>query len=233
MSRSILPVVLLLWALPSFAAVTFDNSGSARTASGTSGTFSFAVAANANRCMIGMISDPSNAITGAAMTWDNGGTNQSLTLITNNGGGGSGAVWLFKLIAPTTGTKTMSVSWTGTTALDIAAAVFDGADQSTCINAPDTTGVNQAPPATLTVTSTTTGATLVCVANITSISAITGGTSIYLDSGVGAAGYILGGTSNVHSWTVTGTSQLTGIHILAAAAGGATAHRTTLLGVGK
>lgn len=230
--RRALILLLLLLPAPSFASVTFDNSGSARTASGTSGSFSFAVAANANRCMIGMISDPTNAISAAAMTWDSGGTNQSLTLITNNGGGSSGAVWLFKLIAPTSGTKTMSVSWTGSTALDIAAAVFDGADQSTCINATDTTGTNTAPPATLTVTSTSTGATLCAISNITSISAITGGTTIYLDSGVGAAGYILGGTSNVHSWTATGATQLTGIHILAAAAGGGTSHTLMLLGVG-
>lgn len=123
-------------------AVTFDSkfeSGAGSQASpfsylSSSGTVAGSVGANSNRVLIAFLcgSDPT-PVTSPAVTWDSGGTNQAMTLIGSAHNGTSlGQIFIFGLIAPTTGSKTISASWTGTIGTCVLGAVsVYNADQTT------------------------------------------------------------------------------------------------------
>jgi hypothetical protein len=68
---------------------------------------------------------------GSAVTavWDSGGTNQSMTLI-KSFSGTPGTIYVFGLLAPTTGSKTLKVSWTFQGNALVAVAGLTGVDQS-------------------------------------------------------------------------------------------------------
>lgn len=142
-------------------------------------------------------------------------------------------VW-FVLGSPATGNKTLAASWTTARDMYMSCASFTGTDTTNVVNAAhDTTGTSAA---SLAVTSTTDGATLVCAANNTNLTG-TNFTTIFTatdKSPDAGASYTLGGTSNTHTFTGTGGSAQasSGIHIIAAAAGAAEELRLMMLGVG-
>lgn len=124
------------------------------------------VGSGSNRAMVLYVDCGSNGAglpAGFALTWDQGGTNQTPTQITgtlapNTGNGGTCA--LYGLLAPTSGLKTLRVNWTsGTNEFHVAAVTFTGVDQtSPAVAFPHGNKVSHptltAGPASVTITST-------------------------------------------------------------------------------
>lgn len=73
-------------------------------------------------------SGPSGTIT---VTWDSGGTNQIMTQVHGLISSGA-AVYIYGLLAPTTGTKTLAVSWTGANSVNYGLGLIGltGVDQT-------------------------------------------------------------------------------------------------------
>ena len=94
------------------------------------------VAAGANRALILTLSFGTGptSVTPTSLTavWDNGGTNQSMSYIID---GGAGFVlgrncFLFGLVAPTTGNKTLHIAWTNSCEIFPCAIAFNGVNQT-------------------------------------------------------------------------------------------------------
>jgi len=109
------------------AAVVSVNGATTMTASMTVGSGS-------NRALAAVLwFSLSTTPTGLACHWDPAGTNQAMTELTgaNTGtnGGLSGASTIFALIAPTSGTKNLTCTWTGSWEAHISAISFTGVNQ--------------------------------------------------------------------------------------------------------
>lgn len=140
--------------------VTFDASGTI-THSGNGTSFdltTLTVGSGSNRALVAMVTFGTDTPS-PVLTWDSGGTNQSMTQIdTNTFGAGSGTVFLFGLIAPTSGNKTLHFAWTGTDSVAVQAVAFTGVNQTggaTSFNANGKSTGTGAPAATMTITSAT------------------------------------------------------------------------------
>jgi hypothetical protein len=137
--------------------VTFTAATSADLASMTVGS-------GANRALIaGLFFDA--AVSVVAVHWDSAGTNQAMTQIgTATAGSGSTLcnVYLFGLVAPTSGNKNLHVTWTGTADGYATAISWTGVDQAAAatsfINFNSST--NSANPSTITITTTSGNATV-------------------------------------------------------------------------
>lgn len=219
--RRLLTVLCLILACVriDFGAVAKNDSGTAFAAKGASTTAdltTFTVSTGSNLCLIGIL-HTSGSLSGSSMTWDNAGTPQAMTsaIATVN----SVRNEIFYLIAPHTGNLTLHAAWTTSRSSVLGAIAFSGADQTTCVKAADSiSATGSVTPSTVTVTSTTGGATVAATNAATTITSTTTQTSIYLsNSGSdGAASYALGGTSNAHTWALTGNWIANGVHVLAA-----------------
>ena len=119
-------------------AVAFDAKTSAVTnlSSGTSITINtLAVGSGSNRAMAVEIVWGANSTvpSGVTAVWDSGGTNQAMTLVTGTNAGSSAATAassIYALLAPTSGTKNLVISWTGSNEAHAAAVSFTGVDQT-------------------------------------------------------------------------------------------------------
>jgi hypothetical protein len=69
------------------------------------------------------------AVSGLTLTWDNGGTNQAMTLIGTANGGGTDRAELWGLLAPTPGNKTLHGAWTGASDYVVNSCSWTGVDQ--------------------------------------------------------------------------------------------------------
>lgn len=174
-------------------------------------------------------SNPS--ISGVTATWDNGGTNQSMTLIASQGAtvfNNGPPVYVFGLLNPTTGNKTLHLSWTTSSEICGAALAYDGVDTSsfaaafTNVNKAGNTSANP----TVVVTSATDDAAVASVLSTNGLSAPTQ-TSVFLESGftysnayamqraVGAASVSLG-------WTgPSANNAIIGFNVVASSGGAA------------
>jgi hypothetical protein len=223
-----------------WAAVANDGSGTPNVNSVSATSISlttFTVGSGANRCLVAMLSFSLTTVSAISVTWDGTamtqaatytGTDATLKVITQ----------LYVLINPTSGNKTLTASWTGASVVTLAAVEFSGADQVTCYaSADNVTGEHSADPDTLTITSTTDGATVALTGNNFAFYTAVNQTEIYRGSDNGLAtdaSYALGGTSNTHTFTINDTrpADHVGIHILAVTAAGGVS-RKTLTGAGK
>lgn len=144
-------------------AVAFNSGSLISVGSGTSTSPVLTVGAGANRALIAYVT-LFGTTSGVTAVWDSGGTNQSMTLIdsfTNTTDfPGVQSVLLFGLAAPTSGNKTLLVSWTGTANFGVGYADFTGANQvggtstfANAVHAQDITGSSTT--ATSTITSAT------------------------------------------------------------------------------
>lgn len=163
------------------------------------------------------------AITNLAGTW-NGVALTKAIQADNAGGVHKGTSAILYLINPASGAKTLSCSWTTASDVYMSAVSFTGTDTSTGINATD--NVSGTTGTTVTVTSTTDGATVAAWGTDGSTPTVNFN-KIYAEAPLapgGGASYQLGGTSNGHTFTGAGGTlpAWTGVHVLAAAAGGAT-----------
>lgn len=193
-------------------AVVVDAVGTeTHTAPGTSATYTgITVGSGANRALVVAIvwgtgtGDP----TGRSVTWDSGGTNQAMTEIVFRGTGGNTSVGIYGLVAPTSGNKTLAVSWTVSNESFIGAISFTGVDQTggaTSFPNSATSGT----VATLTITSSANDYVVCCYGSGTGIGTPTD-TVIFDDSVSGtfinaAAEYGVGSASKVIGTSVTVT----------------------------
>jgi hypothetical protein len=144
--------------------VSTDALGTQKDSASTVTSFNYTnitVGSSSNRALIFILgtSGGAAAATSPAATWDNGGSNQAMTLLTNvaaTSDGNHGVVWLFGLRNPTSGAKTLAVSWTTASTYAACARSYNGVDQSSDANAFKNRTTNAAATGTsasLTVTS--------------------------------------------------------------------------------
>lgn len=187
----------------------FSNGGLAFTPGITVGSGS-------NRALVALLQfdvDPGTV----TVTWDSGGTNQSMTLIEKLvNSGGTGCAILFGLVAPTSGEKKVLVSWANTITDNFFSAVsFTGVNQTggatTFYNATSAQNSNTS-GLTLTVTAATTDAA-VCAWAGCNASGITTQTPIFNDhtngQTINAAGAYNTGSASV-GFTTTGNQGFGG-----------------------
>ena len=117
--------------------VSVNAVGSVKALAGTVTSFSYnniTVAAGTNSALIAtIVLDTSTPVTsGVSAVWDSGGTNQTMTLLSRQDAGvNGGTALIFGLRAPTTGNKTLAVSWTTATGGYYASAIaFDHVSQT-------------------------------------------------------------------------------------------------------
>lgn len=186
----------------------------------TTMTTSMTVGAGTNRALVafvwfGMTTTPA----GLACNWDPTGTNQALTELTgaNSGtnSGLTGASTLFVVLAPTSGTKNLTCTWTGSGEGHISAVSFTGVNQGSIAAAfPQTAIVNigalTAGPVTLGPITSATGHQVVSsFAQSCAVWGTLSGTTVNTDDVVGP---ILGVASSFSSGaaTVTATAAFAG-----------------------
>lgn len=162
--------------------------------------------------------------TGVTATWNGVSMNQQAL---NNNFAHSFVTCFFTLVNPTSGAKTLSVTWTatGSTTADvyIGAVSFTGTDTS----AGSGGGIKAADNTTATATTTITVPSDVNGATVATF-IVNGGTptmnftTFWADSALnpgGGGSYHLGGTSNAHTFTGAGGTvadeTLSGIHVIA------------------
>lgn len=193
--------------------VTLNAAGTqASTNLATSVTYTgLTIAAGSNLVLavsIVWLSTP-GAITVA--NWDNAGTPQALGAAIQTATGVNGHVAsVFGLVAPTTGNKTLQITWTSTTEYAVNCVAFNGADQTggatTFSNSNTATGNNNSPSLGLTLP--TDGAVVGALgcgtsAVLNSVSA----TQLILVHGLGAVE--MGGSYSTSSGTMTGALSAT------------------------
>jgi hypothetical protein len=211
-------------------AVAANYSGTAEAAvapgSSSADLTTLAVASSATNCLFGILLLNTDNTSVTTMNWDQDGTPQAMTLVSELwvGGGTSVYIGIFRRLAPTTGTLKLHAAWSSASGGRIGAVNFSGVDQTTPVVIADNANATDSgdTSASLAVTSGTNDATLVAVGSINvSGSSTDTQTEIFLVNPSGvitAASYGLGGTTNTHTWTVSGTGSrlLLGIHISAA-----------------
>lgn len=214
-------------------AVAFDaNSGTPAdaTAVATLSLSTLTVGALANRALIGIVSlDNVATPTLSSWVWDSAGTPQNLTLINTSSHTPSAYAWMYGLVAPTSGNKTMKITFTGNvTEIQLGATASSGVDQTggttTFPHSISNSGTSTA-PTTGPITSAVGNLTIGAVSCGASISAPTQ-TLIWTDNGGTnnniAATRAAGAATVTHAWT-QGSSQIwatVGTDILAFGAGG-------------
>lgn len=209
--------------------VALNDSGTRSTSSGGSFVTSLnlttlTVSAGSDNCLFALlVLGDGGTPTGVGITWNS----TSMTLVDSQVNSRGQNLYIYRLVAPTTGNQTLAASWTGSDDAVLAAINFSGVDQTTPVVTAHTqkpTGSSTAPSAT--VTSATNDATL----TLSGASTNTGTpsfttprtqTQVFTDSSqidnLAEASYALGGTSNAHSFTLTTSLDwaAVGIHIQA------------------
>ena len=165
------------------------------------------VGSGQNRLLLAQLA-VSNSASAISLTWDPAGANQSLTLTHSGGNSSSHKIYLYSLLNPTPGNKTLRASWTTASGVQLNATSFTGVNQTggatTFPNNASTTGGGTS-PSTVNIT------TAVGNATVSASVASSGGqsslnkTQLYLDNQnnngvISAAQYALSSsTSESHS----------------------------------
>lgn len=226
----VLLVCLIGWARPSGAAVTFDARGAtacivngAQTKTCTS---LLTVGSGSNRALVCAITWSTNNPTAKSLTWDTGGTNQAMTVITNAGATNTVRVEIWGLVAPTSGLKSLLVSWTNNADMTVDCASWTGVDQTGGVTSfphgTGSTGSSTAPA--VTVTSASGNAVMDSVAVINTLSAPTQ-TQVYLTAANtqdGGSSRAAGAATVAFGWTNTATGVWADAGTDIQASGGAT-----------
>lgn len=204
-------------------AVAADATTNATTSQSIS---TFTVGAGANRALVVALTWQ-QAATAQAVHWDTAGTNQALTLIGTAVISTTLRVSLYGLIAPTSGNKILTATWTGSSDVAMAPISFTGVNQTggttsfaNFNSVSSTTGVPS-----LTVTSAVGNWVVGATVNSTGSYNAVGNTQWYLDNtpnNFSAAGNYATGAATV---TLTATPSLTyayvGVNVVAATGGAA------------
>jgi len=122
--------------------------------------------------------------TGVSVTWDSGGTPQVCNLIKSvNSTSGKGIAQVWGLVAPNSGTLTLSVAWTNASDAQVAGVAYSGADQTSPFDQ-STTSTGNSSQSSVTVTTSINDAVVaahIIVSTIQSVSS-TNFTTVYNDS---------------------------------------------------
>lgn len=204
------------------------------------------VGAGANRVLLVLLQYAYSPLAGtgaSAVAWDSAGSPQAMTLIRRDidsavlDAGKSDIVWeLWGLIAPTSGNRTLQVTFntTSNVSMLIDAASFTGADQTSVATA--FTNANFASlagggssTASVTITSATGNMVAGHHINVSGVFSATSGTNLYLLN-TAAANYDSGAASVAVTATITTSKNWgsQGVNIAAAGAGGLPPGQTTL-----
>lgn len=185
--------------------------------SGTSGSFAsfLTVGSGSNRALTVFALWGTAGPTGVTVTWDSGGTNQTMTqlaLLTQ----ATQTAAIYGLVAPTSGTKTLAFTWTNTAQLIVHGCAWTGVNQ--------TGGVTSFPgaqtaagAATVTVTSAT-GDVVVGAEVVGSSFTATTGTNIFIDNArsvIAAAAQRQAGAATVATGATTSATAVAGVDIKA------------------
>lgn len=141
-------------------AVQQQDVGAAANPSGTSANYTNLTISGglSNSALVVTIVNGDNGagVSGLSAVWDSGGTNQSMTQVATLTSVNFQS-WIFGLLAPTAGNKTLALSWTGSAQLLICAASLKNVKQTSVVTAFVNAATNaaNASTATNTVTSQT------------------------------------------------------------------------------
>jgi len=184
------------------------------------------VGSGSNRALVAQVTFNVKTVSAITVKWDPASTNQTVALIkTANGTGSDGRADLYGLVAPTSGNKTLRVSWTTASDIVMNAVAWTGVDQTGGVtsfpNSTSATGTSVTP--SVTITSAVGNATMDCSANPLNTYSAPSKTQTFADFNgnvVSAGSRAAGAASNVHSWTITSAAWVSvGTDILAAGAG--------------
>jgi len=189
------------------------------------------VGSGSNRALVALVHTDivsSTSDTISSVQWDATGTPQSLTLITSITNGVNARIYLYGLVAPTSGAKTLRVTFSGTPPAEcfLDGISVTGADQTggTTTFAHAATGSGTGTSASVSVTSAAGNLTVAAVTGAEVLSSPTQ-TQIHVDNGgadTSAGGSRAAGAGSVsHGWTL-GSSvawAMAGVDIVAAASG--------------
>lgn len=215
-----------VWRTPvSGGVVQVDQAASAAVlcASGTSCNFANQTITGAlsNSALVVVITQSTTTnLTGMTVTWDSGGTNQSMTQVCQSAGVNDG-VWIFGLLNPTSGNKTLALSWTNTGQPFVDSISLKGVNQTNIATAFQHSVSNSgaATSATVTVTSQANDLVVNDWSSQGNFSGVYSGTEIYhSNAGVNwdaASSYDLGaGTVNASATTTNATFRACGIDVV-------------------
>jgi len=196
------------------AKATADSTGTSVT---TISNANLTVGAGSNRGLIAVVSWNGTVTLSAPVAhWDTAGTNQLMTQIgsTITNAAIDQHLALFGLVAPTSGNKNLTVSWTGASGVYLSAIAFTGVDQtSAAVAFPHfNNAVGTTSPASVAITSATgnetvavfsaNGAADLTTLNFTNLF----GPDLTDPNGSGAANYTAGAASNTHTCTLVPTT---------------------------
>lgn len=222
--------ILLFFMVRANAAVAVDTtmtggngtSGQSQQASSATSISSTGITVGASAtCLVMMIGfqgiGSSNIPTGVAATW-NGASMTARSNVSYTGGTKAVTAYIFTLVNPASGAKTLSTTWTVSQDAYMSAISFTGTDTTTCVNVGDNVTATQ-PSTTLTVASDANGASVaIFIGN--GATPTMNFTTIWGNDNLNPGGggtYNLGGTSNGHTFTGGGgdSKALAGVHVIA------------------
>lgn len=216
-------------------AVAFDAAGTADAVAHDTSPVNFTnltVGSGSERALVAFISidisvSGSDAI--SSVQWDATGTPQAMTLITSITNGNSARTFLYGLVNPTSGAKTLRVTFSGTAPDEVFLDAFSvtGADQTggttTFAHANTATGTSTSP--SVSITSATGNLTAAGITAPQVLSSPTQ-TQIFADNAglftSGGASRAAGAGSVSHGWTLAGSVAwaMAGVDIVASGGGG-------------
>jgi hypothetical protein len=205
-------------------AVDAQTTASTTLNSTTSGTSALLTVGAGATALLGILC-MEQATTAQTMHWDSTGTNQAMTLL-GSVAGTDGWVYLFGLVNPTVGNKTLATSWTTTCFIaSLDAVSFTGTDTASVAAAFQNFNSSlQTGTATTLVMTGATGNISVCASTQNAHSftlAATGSTSLFTNSGLASAGARAPSAASL-TWTATVSASsvqpMAGVDVVAAAA---------------
>lgn len=205
------------------AAVSVNATGTRQTASGvTSHNYTnITVAALSDTALVCVASFTSN-VTGVTANWDSTGTPQAMAqLKVQQEQSNNRWTYIFGLLAPTTGNKTLAWAWTTSSLIDASCMAFNGVTQvSTAAAFTDVVGA-AGTGGTASVTITTASGDATVSSAIQSGSMTSPSQTIFMTPNGGVAQYALStGSSDIHSWTAGATWGVAGVRVNQVGAGG-------------
>ena len=201
---------------PATHLVSFDAKATSATVQTSPGTTisnaNLTVGSGANRALVATLSFNNNNPSSVSCTWDVGGTNQSMTLIVNGVYSTTARSSLWGLIAPTSGNKTLTCSWTGNAEAYLSAVSWTGVNQTGgSTSFPDSAATNGASSSgSNTITSQVNDAAIDAFFTNTAPGTLTPTQTVVYNTST--ASYMMGSTraagssSVAFSWTYTGSS---------------------------
>lgn len=232
-ARSRLPAPYIIRAPREMMAVAHDADSSSATDSGTGQTSAthgnLTVGSSlSNGALLFIAVFDTQTVSNVALHWDSAGTNQAMTLIGSQvSTGAHGFAFLFGLLAPTSGNKTLNCTWTTAAEVSLFGCSWTGVDQtSVAVAFPHfNSAVGSSTAPSVTITSATGNAVVGAFSHQDPLSSVNN-TQLYIDNGpsnFNCAGNRAAGAASVAMSAVDGASAgwaAIGVDILAAGAGG-------------